>query len=201
MKPEKFSYGKVLCLTAILSLAVLRSTALAANPYIVLTTRTVWRFYKDDKNTVVRIPGQDTIAGRQCYMVEWHPDNSPAAFQTEYWFERNDSVFCMGIKALGAKIPYPVPCLVIAKTTKPGDRWQSVFGSGVFRDTVAFKVEKADTIITGAEKIPALCIIRNSRGSASKRWFGVGNGIVMEESYRKTGGPAGINLKAGAVQK
>jgi len=181
-------------LIPLLAIGIVWSSVFAANPYISLKAKTVWPFYKDDKNTVVMIPGQDTIAGKNCYKVEWHPDNTTSVFQTEYWFERNDSVFCAGMKAFGSKIPYATPCLVIAKTTKPGDTWKSVFGSGPFSDTVTFKVEQPDSVQAGNKKFPALAISRISRGATSERWFAIGRGIVREESVQKIGAASSVNF-------
>ncbi len=181
--------------------AVLFSASFAANPYVELKSSTVWSFFKDDKRMIVKVTGQDTIAGKKCYKIEWHPDNGQAMLQTEYWFEKSDSIFCQGVKAFGSKIAYVKPGLVVAKSTKPGDQWKIVLGAAPFGDTVIYKAEGFDTVLEGSEKTISLHISRKSRGANLDRWFGLGGkGIMREETMQKNEGLSLIKLKENALK-
>lgn len=153
----------------------------AETPYVRLAANTKWLATCNSKLAQILIDtASDSKGKNRSFRLDWKDKASHTVFQTEYWAQKGDSIFAVGIGFGGKMSLLAKPYLVIANTVKPGDTWNYPLASLGFSDTLRFKAEGIDTLEMNGKKTAAIKIVRKSTSMIQTRWYVRGAGMAME---------------------
>jgi hypothetical protein len=127
----------------------------------------------------IRISAREVVGGHDCYRVDWI--QGPQTYQSEYWFMDSEGIRVAGRRALGVKMEYSTPYLLLKRVLTRGDTWDASMTVQGNELKVTVSVGQRSEVITGAGAFQAVPVTLQNDSMRYVRWYAKDVGLVRED--------------------
>ena len=161
------------------------ASASQQNNYLPLEIGAVWELRDASGHFQIVVRDKVLINDKEHYRVDWVDDTLGGRYQSEFWISTSDGIYVGGRQVGGQLLMFEKPYLLLKHRPTVGEQWKANIRNPAYSDTLAFVIEKRETITTDIGELEAIKVVLTGRALRIIRWYSAGVGLVKEASFKK----------------